>query len=67
MVKSRGIRWTENAANVGEKGSIEDFRRKAERKEISSKTKMWKEDNKMELRESEWDYMDWIHLAQHGN
>lgn len=66
-MKSRRTRWTGNAANVEEKGSIQDFRRKAERKEISSKTKMWQDDNKMELREMEWGYMDWINLAQHGN
>jgi hypothetical protein len=45
---------------------IQDFGGKARRKKTTRKiyTRRWEDDIKIDLRETEWSDMDWVHLAQ---
>jgi hypothetical protein len=66
MIKSRMIRWAEHAARIGEKrnayrilvGKPEGKRR------LGRPRRKWVDNIKINLRETGWDGMDWIDLAQ---
>jgi hypothetical protein len=60
--KSRRIRWTGHVAYLGE---TRTFVGKPEgKRSLRIPRRKWEDNNKMDLRETGWDGMDWIHLAQ---
>jgi hypothetical protein len=71
MIRSRGLRWTENVARMGRKRMHIGFwwENQKERYQYATTTHRW-EDNtsiKIDLREIGWGGMDWINLAQDGD
>jgi hypothetical protein len=66
MIKSRRMRWAGHVARTGEKrnayrilvGNSEGKR------PLERPRRRWVDNIKMNLKETEWDGMDWIHLAQ---
>jgi hypothetical protein len=66
MIKSRRMRWAEQVARMGAKGyAYRILAVKPEGKRpIGRPRYRWRDNFKMDLREIEWDSMDWIGLAQ---
>jgi hypothetical protein len=66
MIKSRRIRWTRHAVQMGEtRNSFKILVGKPEGKRpLGSLRCRWVDNIKMDLREAEWDGVDWIDLAQ---
>jgi hypothetical protein len=60
------MRWTWHVARIGEK--MNPYRilvRKPERKRpLRRQIRRWDEQCKMDLREIEWDDMDWVNVVQ---
>jgi hypothetical protein len=66
MIKPRGMRWAGYVARMGEKRTVcrilvgmPEGKRPREKP-----TRRWVDNIKMDLREIEWDGIDWIELAQ---
>jgi hypothetical protein len=66
MIKSRSMRWAGHVARMGEeKNAYGTLVGKPERKRSLGKPRRrWLDNIKMNLREIEWDCMDWIDLSQ---
>jgi hypothetical protein len=66
MIKSRRMRWAGHVARIGEKrNAYRILVRKPEgKKTLGIPRRRWVDNIKMDLREIEWDGMDWIELAQ---
>jgi hypothetical protein len=63
MINSRRMRWVVHVARMCD--CIQDVDEKARRKETAGKPRrMWVNNIKMDLREIEWDGMDWINTAE---
>jgi hypothetical protein len=69
MVKSGGMRWTEQVARVGEKrDACRILVGKPEGKRpLGRPRRRWENSIKMDHREIGWGGMDWINLAQDRN
>jgi hypothetical protein len=64
MIKSRRMRWAGHVARMGEKrNAYRIFVGKSEGKRPLGRPR-WKDNIKMDLRETGWGGMDWIDLAQ---
>jgi hypothetical protein len=66
VIKSRRMRWAGYVAYLGEtRNAYRTFVGKPERKRpLRIYISQWEENIKMDLRETGWDGMDWIYLAQ---
>jgi hypothetical protein len=66
MIKSRRVRWAGHVARMGEKrNAYRILVGKPEGKRPLGRPRhRWVNNIKMDLREIEWDGMDWISLAQ---
>jgi hypothetical protein len=66
IIKSTRMRWTRNAARMGE--TRNDYRILVEKPEgkrpLGRPKRRWVDNIKMDLRERGWDGVDWIELAQ---
>jgi hypothetical protein len=66
MMKSRRMRWAGHVARIGETRNA--YRRLVEKPEgkrpLGRPRRRWVDNIKMNLREVEWDGVDWIELAQ---
>jgi hypothetical protein len=65
MIKSRRMRWKKHVARMGEKrNAYRILTGKPEGKRpLRRPGRSWENNVKMDLREIEWDGMDWIDLA----
>jgi hypothetical protein len=69
MIRSRRMRWAGHVARVGEKRnpfSILVGKPEAQ-KPLGRPRRRWLENIKIDLKEIEWDSMDWINLAHDGD
>jgi hypothetical protein len=66
MIKSRRMRWAGHVARMGETRNVyRILTGKPEGKSPQGRPRRrWVDDIRMDLREIEWDGMDWIDLAQ---
>jgi len=66
MIKSRRMRWPGRVARMGEmRTAYEILVGKLERKRPLGKHRFRREDNiRMDLRQTGWETVDWIHLTQ---
>jgi hypothetical protein len=55
MIKSRRMRLAQHVARMGKQGG---------KRPLGRPRRMWVDNIKIDLREIEWDGMDWIDLAQ---
>jgi hypothetical protein len=69
IINSRRMRWARYVPHMGEKrNAYRIMVGKPEGKRPLRRPRRRREDNiKMDLRETGWDAMDWIHLAQDTN
>jgi hypothetical protein len=69
MMKSRRMRWAGHVARVGAKrNAYRILVGKPEAKTpLGRSRRRWVDNIKIDLRETEWDDMDWINLAQDGD
>ncbi|PNF42589.1 hypothetical protein B7P43_G03097 [Cryptotermes secundus] len=65
MIKSRRMRWTEHVAQMGEtRNAYRILMGKPEGKRpLRRPRRRWVDNSKMDLREKEWDSVDWTDLA----
>jgi hypothetical protein len=68
MLKSRGIRWAGDIAQMGEKrNAYRILMGKPEKKRLLGRPRCrWVDNIKIDLREIGWDVIDWINVAQVG-
>jgi hypothetical protein len=66
MIKSRRIRWAGHVARMGaRRNSYRILVGKPEgRRPLGRRRRRWVDNIKMDVREMEWDAIDWIDLAQ---
>jgi hypothetical protein len=66
MIKSRRLKWTEPVARMGEKRNVYRILvgKPEGKRPLGRPRRRWVDNNKIDLREIEWDGMDWINLAQ---
>jgi hypothetical protein len=66
MIKSRRLRWADHIARMGEKRNVcRILVGKPEGKRpLGRQRRTWVDNMKLDLRQIEWDDMDWIDLAQ---
>jgi hypothetical protein len=66
MIKSRRMRWVGHVAHAGKRrGACKVLVEKPEGKRpFGTHRHRWKNDTKMDLKEIEWEGMNWIHPAQ---
>jgi hypothetical protein len=65
MIKSRRMRWAGHVARMEKRNACRILVGKPEGKRPLGRPKRrWVDNIKMDLREIEWDGMDWIDLAQ---
>jgi hypothetical protein len=66
MIKSRRMRWVGHVARIGEKrNGYRIWVGKPEGKQpLGRPRRRWMNTNKMDLREIEWNGIDWIDLGQ---
>jgi hypothetical protein len=66
VIKSRRMRWAGHVARTGERrNAFRILEGKPEGKRpLGRPRRRWVDNIKMDLRETEWDGMDWIYLAQ---
>jgi hypothetical protein len=66
VIRSRRMRWVEQVAQMGEmRNAYNILVGKAEGKRLLRRPRhRWEGDIRMELRETEWEGLDWMHLAQ---
>jgi len=66
VIKSRGIRWAGNIARMGAmRNAYNILARKPEGKSpLGRHRRRWEDNIKIDLRETEWEGVDWIDLAQ---
>jgi hypothetical protein len=66
MTKSRRMRWVGHVAGVGKKGNAYKILvGKPEGKRPVGRRRRRREDNiRMDLKGTEWEFVDWMHLAQ---
>jgi hypothetical protein len=66
MIKSRRMRWAGHVARMGEKrNAYRTFVGNSEgRRSLGRPRRRWVDNIKIDLREIEWDGMDWIDVAQ---
>jgi hypothetical protein len=66
MIKSRRMRWAEHVALMGEKRNAYRILvgMPEGKRPLGRPRRRWLDNIKMDLREIEWDGMDWIDLAQ---
>jgi hypothetical protein len=66
MIESRRMRWAEYNARIGETRNA--YKISAEKQEgkkpLGRPRRRWVDDIQMDLRETGWDAVDWIELAQ---
>jgi hypothetical protein len=66
MIKSRRMRWAGHVARMGQK--MNAYRllvgMPEEKRPLGRPRRRWVDNTKMDLRETGWDGMDWIDLAQ---
>jgi hypothetical protein len=69
MIKSRRMRWAGHVARMGEKrNAYRILVGKPEvKRPLGRPRRRWVDNIKMDLRETGWDGMDWIDLAQDRN
>jgi hypothetical protein len=69
MIKSRRMKWAAHVAGMGKKRNVYRILvGKLEEKRPLGRTRCkWADNIKIDLREIEWDGMDWIGLAQDRN
>jgi hypothetical protein len=65
MIKSRKVRWAENVACMGEmRNAYNVLVGKPEGKRLFGRLgRRWEDGIRMDLRETGWEVVDWIHLA----
>jgi hypothetical protein len=66
MMKSRRMRWAGHVARMGEKSNAYRILvgKPEGKRPLGSIRRMWENNIKIDLRETGWDDMDWISLAQ---
>jgi hypothetical protein len=65
MIKSRRIRWAGHVVRIGKMATYRILMGKPEGKRpLGRQRRRWMESIKIDLREIEWDGMDWIDVAQ---
>jgi hypothetical protein len=65
MIKSRTIIWVENVARMKKMNACRILMGKPEGKRpLGRPRRRWMDNIKTDLREIEWDGVDWIHMAQ---
>jgi hypothetical protein len=69
MIKSRSRRWAGHVARMAERSNAYTIlvRKPEGRRPLGRTRRRWEENIKMDLREIEWDGMEWIDLAQDRN
>jgi hypothetical protein len=66
MIKSRRMRWAGHVARMGAKRNSYRIlvEKSEENKSLGRPRRRWVNNIKMDLREIEWDGMEWVNLAQ---
>jgi hypothetical protein len=64
MIKSRRIRCAGHAARMGRRGMHIGYCWEGQKRLLGSPRRRWVDNIKMDIRETGWDGMDWIDLAQ---
>jgi hypothetical protein len=66
MIKSRRLRWASYVAQMGETRNAHRLlvRKPEGKRKLGRPRCRWVDKCKMDLRETEWDGMDWIDLTQ---
>jgi hypothetical protein len=66
MINSRRMRWEGHVARMGEKRNAYTISvgKPEGKRPLGRKRRRWVDNMKMDLREIEWDGIDWIDLAQ---
>jgi hypothetical protein len=65
MIKSRRMRWAWHVARLEKRNAYRIFVGKPEgKKPLGRPRRRWADNSKMDLREIDWDSMDWTYLAQ---
>jgi hypothetical protein len=69
MIKSRGVRWAEHVARIGELRNVYKMLiiKSEGKRPLGSPRRKWEVNFKMDLRETGCEDVDWIHLAQDRN
>jgi hypothetical protein len=67
MIKSRRMRWAGHVAPMGEKRNAYEMGQPQGKRPLGRPRCRWVNNIKMDLREIEWNGMDWINLAQDRN
>jgi hypothetical protein len=65
MIKPRRVRWAGQVARMGAKSNAYGILmgKPEGKRTLEIPRRRWVDNNKMDLREMEWDGMDWIDLA----
>jgi hypothetical protein len=66
LIRSRGMRWAEHVARMGEKRNVYSLLagEPEGKRPLGKPRRRWLENIKMNLVETEWGGVDWIDLAQ---
>jgi hypothetical protein len=66
MIKLRRMRWEGHVARMGEKRNVCRILvgKPEEKRPLGRPRRRWVDNIEIDLREIEWDGMDWIHLPQ---
>jgi hypothetical protein len=64
MIKSRKMRWAGHVARMGRREMHIVHRWESQRRPLGRPGRTWVDNIKMDLRETGWNGMDWIDLAQ---
>jgi hypothetical protein len=69
MIKSRRMRWAGHVARIGEKRNAYRILvgKPERRRPVGRPRRRWADNIKIDLRETGWDGVDWVDLAQDGD
>jgi hypothetical protein len=67
QIKSRRIRWAEHVANMGEERKVYSVLvgKPEGKRQLERQRRRWEDGIRMDLRETGWESVEWIQLAQY--